>query len=42
MKYVRDNLLQKVRDWTGLLDEAGDIHQMVKVLMNKTFFELDY
>jgi hypothetical protein len=25
-----------------LLDEAGDLNEMMKVLMNKTFFELDY
>jgi serine/threonine protein phosphatase PrpC len=24
------------------LDEAGDLNEMVKVLMNKTFFELDF
>ena len=42
MEYVRDNLVEKVRAWTPLLDEAGDLNEMVKILMNKSFFELDY
>jgi serine/threonine protein phosphatase PrpC len=42
MKYIKDNLVLKIREWTKLLDEAGDLTEMVKVLMNKTFFELDY
>lgn len=25
-----------------MIDEAGDINEMIKILMNKTFFELDY
>ena len=25
-----------------MLDEAGDLNEMVKILMNKTFFQLDY
>lgn len=24
------------------MDEAGDINEMTKLLMNKTFYELDY
>lgn len=42
MEYIRDNLVEKVTGWTQLLDEAGDLNQMIKILMNKTFFELDY
>ena len=25
-----------------MIDEAGDINEMIKILMNRTFFELDY
>lgn len=42
MRYIKENLIGKVREWTSLLDEAGDLNEMVKVLMNKTFFELDF
>ena len=42
MEFVRDGLVDKVRAWTPLLDEAGDLNEMIKILMNKTFFELDY
>lgn len=42
MLYIKENLVNKIRQWTKLLDEAGDLNEMVKVLMNKTFFELDY
>ena len=42
MEYVRDNLIDKIKGWTQLLDEAGDLNEMLKILMNKTFFELDY
>ena len=42
MEYVRDNIVDKVKAWTKLLDEAGDLNEMIKILMNKTFFELDY
>ena len=42
MEYMRDNLVDKVKEWTKLLDEAGDVNEMLKILMNKTFFELDY
>lgn len=42
MKYMKDNLVAKIREWTPLLDEAGDVNEMMKVLMNKTFYELDY
>ena len=42
MEYIRDNLVRKVREWTPLLDEAADINEMVRVLMSKTFYELDY
>ena len=42
MEHVRDNLVEKVRAWTPLLDEAGDLNEMIKILMNKSFFELDY
>lgn len=26
MEYVRDNLVEKIKDWTSLLDEAGDLN----------------
>lgn len=42
MQYIRDNLIDKIKGWTKMIDEAGDINEMVKILMNKTFFELDY
>lgn len=42
MKFVKDNLVRKIREWTPLLDEAGDLNEMVRVLMNKTFYELDH
>ena len=42
MSYIKDNLIDKIKGWTQLLDEAGDLNEMVKILMNKTFFELDY
>lgn len=42
MKFFRDNLLHKIREWTPMLDEAGDLNEMVKVLMNRTLFQLDY
>ena len=42
MEYIRDNIVGKIREWTKLLDEAGDINKMLEVLMNKTFYELDY
>jgi serine/threonine protein phosphatase PrpC len=42
MEYVRDNLIEKIKAWSKLLDEAGDLNEMIKILMNKTFFELDY
>lgn len=42
MRFMCDNLVSKIREWTQLLDEAGDINEMVKILMNKTFYELDY
>jgi serine/threonine protein phosphatase PrpC len=38
MRFLKENLIGKVREWTNLLDEAGDLNEMVKVLMNKTFF----
>lgn len=42
MLFVRDRLVLKIREWTKLLDETGDLNEMVKVLMNRTFYELDY
>jgi serine/threonine protein phosphatase PrpC len=39
---VRAGLVESVKEWTKLLDEAGDLNEMMKILMNKTFFELDY
>ena len=42
MEYMRDNLVKKVREWTPHLDEAADINEMVRILMSKTFYELDY
>lgn len=42
MLYIKENLISKIRGWTNLLDETGDLNEMVKVLMNKTFYELDY
>ena len=42
MEYIRDNLIDKIKGWTKMIDEAGDINEMIKILMNKTFFELDY
>lgn len=42
MEYMRDNIVAKIREWTKLLDEAGDINKMLELLMNKTFYELDY
>ena len=42
MEYMRDNIVEKIREWTKLLDEAGDINKMLELLMNKTFYELDY
>ncbi len=38
MQFVRDNLVEKIKEWTKLLDEAGDLNEMMKILMNKTFF----
>lgn len=38
MRFLKENLIGKIREWTNLLDEAGDLNEMVKVLMNKTFF----
>lgn len=29
MEYIRDNLVGKIREWTKLLDEAGDINKML-------------
>ncbi len=42
MEFVCNGLVDKIKDWTKLLDEAGDLNEMMKILMNKTFFELDY
>ena len=42
MQFMKEHIVEKIRGWTQLLDEAGDLNEMVKVLMNKTFFELDY
>lgn len=42
MEHLRDNIVDKVKGWTQLLDEAGDLNEMIKILMNKTFFELDF
>jgi len=39
---MKNNLVEKIKSWTNLLDEAGEINEMLKILMNKTFFELDY
>lgn len=38
MEFMKANLVEKVRSWTNLLDEAGDLNEMVRVLINKTFF----
>jgi serine/threonine protein phosphatase PrpC len=38
MQFLKTSLLPKIREWANLLDEAGDLNEMVKVLMNKTFF----
>jgi hypothetical protein len=38
MEYIRDNLIDKIKSWTKMIDEAGDINEMIKILMNKTFF----
>lgn len=27
--------------WTNLLDEAGDLNEMLNILVKRTFFELD-
>ena len=42
MEFIRDNLIDKIKDWTKLLDQAGDLNEMIKILMAKTFFELDF
>ena len=42
MEYIRDNLIEKVKGWTPLLDEAGDLNEMIKILMNKSFYEMDH
>ena len=42
MLFLKANLVSKIRQWAKLLDEAGDLNEMVKVLMSKTFFELDH
>jgi serine/threonine protein phosphatase PrpC len=42
MEFICNGLVDKIKDWTKLLDEAGDLNEMMKILMNKTFFELDY
>ena len=42
MNYFKNNLLSKIREWTSMLDDAGDLNEMMKVLMNKTLFDLDY
>ena len=42
MQYMKENIVEKIRGWTKLLDEAGDLNEIIKILMNKTFFELDY
>jgi hypothetical protein len=38
MQYIKENLVSKIREWTKLLDETGDLNEMVKVLMTKTFY----
>lgn len=38
MEFVKNGLVDKMKDWTKLLDEAGDLNEMMKILMNKTFF----
>ena len=38
MEYICSNIVDKVKGWTQLLDEAGDLNEMIKILMNKTFF----
>lgn len=42
MLYFKSNLVRKIREWTPLLDEAGDLNEMLKLLMSKTYFELDH
>lgn len=42
VNFICENLVDKIKEWTPMLDEAGDLNQMVKILMNKTFFQLDY
>lgn len=42
MLYMKNNIIEKIRGWTKLLDESGDLTEMIKILMNKTFFELDF
>lgn len=41
-QFIKQKLLPKIREWTPLLDEAGDLNAMVKLLMFKTFYEIDY
>lgn len=38
MLYIKSNLLRKVREWTPMLDEAGDLNEMLRLLMSKTFY----
>lgn len=38
MEYMKLNIVEKIKGWTSLLDESGDLTEMIKILMNKTFF----
>lgn len=42
MRSIKEKLLKKVREWTPMLDEAGDLNAMLRLLMGKTFYEIDY
>lgn len=41
-QFIKENLKTKVQGWSKMLDSVADINEVLKILMTKTFFELDW
>lgn len=41
-EFIKQNLKTKIQGWSKMLDSVADINEVLKILMTKTYFELDW